>query len=346
MSTTPAQAQANVSQPKRLPSFKSCWAREIGRSNLHSTTRAVLHALGNGFMDQYGGNAHPTIPQIAKEAGLSARRTQDHLIRAAEAGWLERWRFGKNNHNRRWQYQATFPPDLRASTENVHVVREIRTLRPVENGEIRTLRPLHKPCNRDLYKPRERGAENLEAASAASLSDSKKPQMTSLTKEWEVPSTWIEQATLWRPDLGAEDISEAARKFPPHHRSRRTVSADWNAEWEKWILRELPSKAGKPAHSGLTEQRKQENEARMTAAEAHSKRRYLEDIAKQGIDPNTGVKPTSVPAPPVATRMTGIRSEPRPEPDAQDKLRSERRATLAEQYRRDHGRPLPENCVV
>ncbi|NMQ21443.1 hypothetical protein E4P82_20875 [Candidatus Competibacter phosphatis] len=159
---------------------------------------------------------------------------------------------------------------------------------------------------------------------------------------------------LWRPDLGAEDISKAARKFSPHHRSRGTASADWNAEWKKWILEEDPGKAGKllsckagkPANSGLTEQQQQENEARMTAAEAHSKRRWYEDAIKIGIDPNTGVKPTSVPAPPVATRMTGIRSEPRPEPDAQDKPRSERRAIWAEQYRRDHGRPLPASCVV
>ena len=129
---------------------------------------------------------------------------------------------------------------------------------------------------------------------------------------------------------------------------------DWNAEWKGWILDEDPSKAGKlpsrragkPEHSGLTEQQQQENEARMEAANAHSLRCWHENSIKLGIDPNTGVKPTSVPAPPVATRMTEIRTEPRPEPDEQYKPDHKRRVRFAERFTREHGQPLPANCGV
>lgn len=358
MSTTPAQAQANVSQPKRLPSFKSSWQRTILEDReLPSDTRCVLWALSIGFMDERGEHCFPTIENLMQATCMSKKTIIKNLGLAESQGWIRRRRYGRTRGNRRWNYVAMIPEkyqvDAATAREMVHAVHHQPATDAVPDREM-VHAVHHKPCNRDLYKPGERGAENLEAAGAASLSSIKKPIKTALSEDWTLPPEFISFAMEARPELGVDYITGMGAAFKSYHRGEGSKKADWFEVWRRWVYKEDPSnagkrlscRAGKPAHSGLTEQRQQENEARMEAANAHSLRRWHKDVTKLGIDTNTGLKPTSVPAPPVATRMTGIRSEPRPEPDVQYKPRSERRATLAERYMRDHGRPLPANCVV
>ena len=376
MSTTPAQAQANVSQSKRVPSFKSSWQHLIlERSELPTDTRCVLWALSIGFMDERGEHCFPTIEHLMQATGMSNKTIIKNLGIAESQGWIHRRRYGRTRGYRRWNYVAMIPEkyqvgaataremvnavdhqpatDAVPDNELVNAVHQQSATDAVPDRELVNA-VHHKPCNRDLYKPGERGAENSQAAGAASLSSIKKPIKTALSEDWTLPPEFISFAMEARPELGVDYITGMGAAFKAYHRGEGSKKADWFEVWRRWVYKEDPSKsgkrlscrAGKPAHSGLTEQRQQENEARMEAANAHSLRRWHKDVTKLGIDTNTGLKPTSVPAPPVATRMTGIRSEPRPEPDAQDKLRSERRAMWAEQYRRDHGRPLPASCVV
>ena len=376
MSTTPAQAQANVSQPKRLPSFKSSWQHLIAEdSELPSDTRCILLILSVRFMDERGEHCYPTIEHLMRTNHMSKPTVIKNLELAENQGWIRRSRYGRTRGNRRWNYVAMIPEkyqvDAATAREMVHAVHHQPAIDAVPDREMVNAvdhQPAidavpdremvnavdHKPCNRDIYKPRERGAENLEAAGAASLSSIKKPIKTVLSEDWTLSPEFISFAMEARPELGVDYITGMGAAFKAYPRGEGSKKADWFEVWRRWVYKEDPSKAGKrlscragkPAHSGLTEQRQQENEARMEAANAHSLRRWHKDVTKLGIDTNTGLKPTSVPAPPVATRMTGIRSEPRPEPDAQDKLRSERRAMWAEQYMRDHGRPLPASCVV
>ncbi|MCB1794187.1 MAG: helix-turn-helix domain-containing protein [Candidatus Competibacteraceae bacterium] len=92
------------------PSFKSCWQRAIGESDLPPTTRLVLLTLSIHFMNEEGGHCFPSIEDIMRVTGLTKKYVVRHLSLAAEKGWLERWHFGKGRANRRRNYQATIPP--------------------------------------------------------------------------------------------------------------------------------------------------------------------------------------------------------------------------------------------
>ena len=91
------------------PSFKSCWQRAIGDSDLPSTTKHVLQTISIHFMDENGGRCYPTIEQLMQKASLSKQCIIDHLNRAVEKGWLEHWRYGRSRANRRWNYRAVIP---------------------------------------------------------------------------------------------------------------------------------------------------------------------------------------------------------------------------------------------
>ncbi|NMQ21442.1 hypothetical protein E4P82_20870 [Candidatus Competibacter phosphatis] len=198
MRTTPSQAQANVSQPKRLPSFKSSWQRTILEDReLPSDTRCVLWALSIGFMDERGEHCFPTIEHLMQATGMSNKTIIKNLGIAESQGWIHRRRYGRTRGYRRWNYVAMIPEKYQVGAatarELVNAVHQQSATDAVPDRELVNAvhqqsatdavpdRELvnavhHKPCNRDLYKPGERGAENSQAAGAASLSDSKKHQ--------------------------------------------------------------------------------------------------------------------------------------------------------------------------
>ncbi|MCB1782181.1 MAG: helix-turn-helix domain-containing protein [Candidatus Competibacteraceae bacterium] len=92
------------------PSFKSCWQRAIGESDLPSGVRYVLWAISIHFMEEDGGHCFPSIADIMRVTGLSDKPITQHLNHAVETGWLKRWRWGKGRGYRRWNYQAVIPP--------------------------------------------------------------------------------------------------------------------------------------------------------------------------------------------------------------------------------------------
>jgi len=112
------------------PSFKSCWQRAIGDSDLPSTTKHVLQTISIHFMDENGGRCYPTVEQLMQKTSLSNRCVIDHLNLAVDKGWLKHTPYGKGQAWRRWNYQAVFPDNVVNEVHHLpdNVVNEVHHL--------------------------------------------------------------------------------------------------------------------------------------------------------------------------------------------------------------------------
>ncbi len=81
--------------------------READRSVLPFGTRGVLAILADGWMDQQGGSAWPSLATLAKACGLTPRMVSKHLAPAFEAGFLRRE--GGRTEGRSTRYFAMLP---------------------------------------------------------------------------------------------------------------------------------------------------------------------------------------------------------------------------------------------
>ena len=288
------------------PSFKSRWQRAIGESDLPPTTRLVLLTLSVHFMDEEGGHCFPSIEDIMRVTGMANRPVIHHLNLAVEAGWLERWHFGKTRANRRWNYQAILPteivteshhqPDQPAEivTESHHQPAEIVTESHHQPAEIVT-ESHHKPC-RDLIMEREsnhargypREAETAASASATapalSVSEAEKNRMTKLTDAViEAAQKTVRQRGV-REDLSDAALSHSIEKCRAQKGYCEMTEAAWIETLVQWVGKErIPNGAasryetvspGSPTPS--PEETARQNaayEARMVAAEAQHRQR-------------------------------------------------------------------------
>ena len=130
---------------------------------------------------------------------------------------------------------------------------------------------------------------------------------TSIADDWALPDDYRTWATEHRPDL-ADRLDGIADGFRDYHLSKGTRSANWQAEWRRWIHRERAPKPTQNARAATqTERRYQtpEQEAAMQEANKRameaSEERRLEMMRSCGIDPMTGLKLPATPAAPPAT---------------------------------------------
>ena len=119
---------------------------------------------------------------------------------------------------------------------------------------------------------------------------------TSIADDWALPDDYRTWATEHRPDL-ADRLDGIADGFRDYHLSKGTRSANWQAEWRRWIHRErapkptqnVPAATQTERRYPTVEQEKALDEANLAAMRASDARRIAQLIAN-GIDPLTGLK--------------------------------------------------------
>ena len=265
------------------PSFKSCWQRAIGDSDLPSTTKHVLQTISIHFMDENGGHCYPTVEQLMQKTSLSNRCVIDHLNLAVDKGWLKHTPYGKGQAWRRWNYQAVFPDN---------VVNEVHHLPDNVVNEVH-----HKPC-RDITMERESNharAHPREAATPASASatapalsvseQEKTPRMTKLTDAViEAAQKTIRQRNV-REDLSDAALRHSIEKCRAQKGYCEMTEAAWIETLVQWVGKErLPNGAASrwekssscPPAIPSPEEKVRQNadyEARMAIAEAQHRQR-------------------------------------------------------------------------
>jgi hypothetical protein len=132
-----------------------------------------------------------------------------------------------------------------------------------------------------------------------------------IAEDWTLPDDYRAWATEHRPDL-TDRLDGIASNFADYHLSKGTRSANWQAEWRRWIHRERAPKPTQNARSATQTERRYQTpaqeaalqEATLRAMQASEERRIAMLIAN-GIDPATGLKlpatPVTPPAAPPAT---------------------------------------------
>ena len=258
-----------------LPSFKSRWQRAIGESDLPSNVRHVLLAVSVHFMDEQGGHCFPSISDVMHVTGLSKMPVVQHLNRAVETGWLERWHFGKGKANRRWNYQAIISVEIAhknldhqepVMVENLDhqepvMVENLDHQEPVMVENLDHQEPVmvenldHKPC-RDITMEREsnhaRGypreaettASAFATAPALSVSEPEKNRMTKLTDAViEAAQKTIRQRNV-REDLSDAALSHSIEKCRALKGYCEMTEAAWIETVVQWVGKErLPNGA-------------------------------------------------------------------------------------------------------
>ena len=280
------------------PSFKSCWQRAIGESDLPPTTRLVLLTLSIHFMNEEGGHCFPSIEDIMRVTGLTKKYVVRHLSLAAEKGWLERWHFGKGRANRRRNYQATIPPSgiVENRPDDVsEILREptpeIVSLGNHQPSEIVSLGN-HKPCRENINMEREAtmraGAESAAATIelASTLSEQEKNhRMTKLTDAViEAAQKTVRQRNV-REDLSDAALSHSIEKCRALKGYCEMTEAAWIETVVQWVGKERCENSPKTRLETCSpstpiipspEEKKRQNaefEARMVAAEAQHQQR-------------------------------------------------------------------------
>ena len=287
---------------KRKASPKSIWQHAVLQSHLPPTVKFVLFALSVGWMDADGGSCFPTLAQIAEKAGVSRQTVARALDQAVAAGYLKRWHWGYGKGNRRWNYHIASPRGEKVTLDNNH-----RGVIVIEHD--------NKPCP-SLTIPEESTAPRPETPPPAPV----KPRPLSAQRTGTpdtLPASWIEAAQQQRPDLPLEAIQTSGHNFLDYHRSRGTQSADWFSEWRRWIRRErlprpAPVRASQPPER-IAVYHQPCQFAEPTEAEKQAEQdAWRARMRKLGVDPDTGDRLPSTPAPrtvaqPLAGRLAELR---------------------------------------
>ena len=330
------------------PSPKTAWQRQVAQADLPFHTKGLLLIVATEWMDADGGSCFPTEQQIMERAGVSRPCLTRHMRIAEERGYIRRWRYGRGNRNRRYNYQATLPTPV----ENGNDV----SYQPAEMGNDVSFHEALPSGNPVQEKERAAEPEPEQAKPAAvsvpptgALSDSAtQPQpnpapaarptvkaavipmaaKTTLPDDWQLPEEWRVWAQQQRPDLA--DLDSIAANFRDYHASKGTRSAAWIAEWRRWINRERKAPASRVQaakapnpYAPLTGP-KAPVPAAVQAAIEQGEQRRVEMLLRAGIDPATGLKMGQPAAPP----PTG----PSPLPDGSPLPSGQRES--AEDYRR------------
>ena len=288
-----------------LPSQKTEWQRAVWNSNLPCPVKGFLLNLSVGWMDADGGSCFPSEEQMMARLGCSRPALTRWIRIAVEAGFLERWHYGRGIRNRRYNYRATFPSGIRTNLSDL----------PPEMGNNLSD---HEPCPKDNHDQRESepapaadpalpacGAHSDFASQAPNPLPPRAtvillPSKTALPDDWQLPEDYRAWAEQHRPDLAGQ-MDSIASKFHDFHLSKATRSACWIAEWRRWINRERAVKphqtastatqpANRYAHLDVKEQ---PVSAAVKAALAISEQNRIAMLIQSGIDPTTGLPATS-----------------------------------------------------
>ena len=148
---------------------------------------------------------------------------------------------------------------------------------------------------------------------------------TAIADDWTLPDDYRQWATEHRPDL-TDRLDAIADGFRDYHLSKGTRSANWQAEWRRWIHRERAPKPTQNVRAATQSERRYQTpeqeaalqESTLRAMQASEERRQAM-MRSCGIDPATGLKLPAPPAarpaaPPAATPARPAPFEPAPEP--------------------------------
>ena len=260
-------------------------------------------------MDPDGGSCFPTEEQIMAKAGISRPCLTRHMRIAVDNGFIERWRWGHGNKNRRYNYRAIIPGQ---PAPPIEMGNEVAYPTPEMGNDV----SFHKPCPIDnqFQKEREATAEPArpEPAAASVPPIGAHPNFVVQTKnvlpdDWQLPPDYRAWAEQHRPDL-ADQLDLIASNFHDFHLSKGTRSASWIAEWRRWINREravkphqnattAPQAVNRYAHLDLP---MKPVSAAVQAVWARSEENRIALVKSYGIDPVTGWKiepPAAPPAP-------------------------------------------------
>ena len=327
MQSLPAFAPSSSS-----PSFKTVWQHNVAQSDLPFQTKGILLIVATEWMGADGGSCFPTEQQIMERAGVSRPTLTKHLRIAVDGGYIERWRWGHGNKNRRYNYQATLPGQPASEIEMGNDLS-------YPAGEMGKFFSDHEPVP-IINQTQERAAPPAEPPPPPKpqpkqdrpvpLSDREKKERTAAPDA--IPDGWIETAQSMRPDLTADQISRSAGRFLDFHRGKGSEFKDWLPIWRIWISKERPDTArsqGQRPQATQTERRyptpSQEaalQEANKRAMEASEQRRIAMLIGL-GIDPVTGLKlptATATPTPPAARDTDRDRIEAEFEKKRQERI--------------------------
>ena len=91
------------------PSPKTAWQHAVAQADLPFHTKGILLIVAIEWMDADGGSCFPTEEQIMERTGVSRPCLTRHMRIAVKDGFIERWRWGHGNGNRRYNYRAVIP---------------------------------------------------------------------------------------------------------------------------------------------------------------------------------------------------------------------------------------------
>ena len=286
------------------PSTKTTWQRMVWTSDLPCNVKGFLQNLAVGWMDAEGGSCFPSEAQIMERLGCSRPSLTRWLRIAVEAGFLERWHYGRGLRNRRYNYQATLPDadeekGTNCSSPPPEMGNHFSEQEPCPN-----VNPAQERASEPARPAPEPNPSSPDGAHTDSATPPKPqqrvvplPAKTTLEEDWTLPDDYRQWAAEHRPDL-RDRLTPIAEGFRDFHLSRATRSASWRAEWRRWISRE---RAPKPTQNRSTtppsdsrypkpDAPSQPVSEAVQRAMAASEERRLDMIRQHGIDPTTGVK--------------------------------------------------------
>ena len=144
------------------------------------------------------------------------------------------------------------------------------------------------------------------------------PTKAMLPDDWELPPDYRDWAEQRRPDLVGR-LDAIADGFRDYHLSKGTRSANWLAEWRRWINRERAPRATAQRPQATQPERRYQTPAQEAAlqeadkqAKEASEAQRIAMLIRNGIDPMTGLK--LVPATPARKPA----ATPPPSPPSRD----------------------------
>ena len=307
----------HVSNPSvSSPSFKTVWQHNVAQSDLPFPVKGLLLIVATEWMGADGGSCFPTEQQIMERAGVSRPTVTKHLKIAVDGGYIERWRWGHGNKNRRYNYQATLPGQTASEIEMGNDVS-------YPTGEMGNIFSDHEPVPSFNQNQEGAAAQPAPASPPSPEPQPAPPAQAPLSKPRpiktavpdSIPTVWLEQAAVQRPDLTAEDIAKSAGVFVDHHRAKGSMMVDWSAAFRVWIARERAPRATAPRPQQAQPERRYQTPAQEAALQEANKRameaseaRRIAMLVRNGIDPMTGLK--LVPATPA--RKPAVTPPPSP----------------------------------
>ena len=325
------------------PSPKTAWQHAVAQADLPFHTKGILLIVATEWMNADGGSCFPTEAQIMERTGVSRPCLTKHMRIAVEGGFIERWRWGHGNGNRRYNYRAIVPgqpaPTVEMGNATAYPIPEMGNVVSYPTGEMGNEVSDHEPLPIVNHsKKREGDPEPVAAPLPPTGAPSKFIIQTknTLPEDWQLPEDYRSWAAQQRPDL-ADRLDAIAFNFHNFHLSRATRSASWIAEWKRWIVRERAVKPHQTASTATQptnryprpDAKEQPVSAAVKAAMNQIEERRLSRLAAMGIDPLTGLKAappaTPEPAAPAAPPIMGQG------PDASYAARFERHMRLSEE---------------